>query len=341
MPLSGLRTAADVLIEVAPRRVVLVLRRNPPAGWAIPGGFVEVGEPVEIAAAREAFEETGLEVELSELFHVYSDPQRDPRFHTISVVFIGRASGQPSAGDDAAQADVFGEDDLPTDLAFDHRQILTDYFHYRRTGVRPPPRPRHRHQLTAEDHEQLLLIARQAIQEESAPDPPARPGRLSQRLFEPAGVFVSLHRHGELRGCIGTFARDRPLHQAVRDMAAAAAFEDPRFPPVRADEVDSMDIEISLLSALRRTEPHFVVPGLHGVSIVLGDRKGVFLPQVAPEAGWDRATLLEQTCLKAGLPANAWSDPAAQVSVFTAEVFGDVQSAPQSRGESSLQRSKP
>jgi AmmeMemoRadiSam system protein A len=340
MPLSGLRTAADVLIEVAPRRVVLVLRRNPPAGWAIPGGFVEVGEPVEIAATREAFEETGLEVELSELFHVYSDPERDPRFHTISVVFIGRASGEPSAGDDAAQAGVFGEDDLPTNLAFDHGLILADYFHYRRTGVRPPPRPRHRHQLNPEDRRQLLLIARQAIQETSAPDPPTRPGQLSERLFESAGVFVSLHRGGDLRGCIGTFARDRPLHQAVRDMAAAAAFEDPRFPPVGTDEVDSIEIEISLLSSLRRTEPQFVMPGLHGVSIVLGERKGVFLPQVASEAGWDRATLLEQTCLKAGLPANAWSDPAAEVSVFTAEVFGDAQSG-QSRGDGSLQRSKP
>jgi AmmeMemoRadiSam system protein A len=332
MPLSGLRTAADVLIEVAPRHVVLVLRRNPPAGWAIPGGFVEVGECVEIAAVREAFEETGLEVELAELFHVYSDPQRDPRFHTISVVFIGHATGEPSGRDDAALAGVFGEDDLPPDLAFDHRQILADYFHYRRTGVRPPPRPRHRHQLTAEDREQLLLIARRAIQEALPPDSSAPAKPLSARLLEPAGVFVSLHRGGELRGCIGTFARDRPLHRAVREMAAAAAFEDPRFAPVRADEVDSIEIEISLLSDLRRTEPQFVVPGLHGVSIVVGDRKGVFLPQVAVEAGWDRAVLLEQTCLKAGLPANAWSDPEAEVSVFMAEVFGDAGSARRSRG---------
>jgi AmmeMemoRadiSam system protein A len=138
-----------------------------------------------------------------------------------------------------------------------------------------------------------------------------------------AGAFVSLHRRGELRGCIGTFSRDRPLHRVVREMAVAAAFEDPRFLPVRGDEVDSIDIEISLLSELRRTEPEFVVPGLHGVSIVVGEHKGVFLPQVAAEAGWDREALLEQTCLKAGLPANAWRDPAAEVSVFTAEVFRD------------------
>jgi len=328
MPSSGLRTAADVLIEVAPSRVVLVLRRNPPAGWAIPGGFVEVGESVELAAVREAFEETGLEVELSELFNVYSDPQRDPRFHTLSVVFIGSAAGQPSAGDDAARADVFGEGELPPTLAFDHRQILADYFHYRRDGVRPPPRPRRRHQLDPEDRAELLRIARQAIREAAADAEPRTPRLLNARLLAPAGVFVSLHRGEELRGCIGTFSRDRPLHRAVRDMAVAAAFQDPRFPPVRLDEIDSIDIEISLLSELHSAEPHFVVPGLHGVSIVLGESKGVFLPQVAIEAGWSRAVLLEQTCLKAGLPANAWNDPAAEVSVFTAEVFGDARSEP-------------
>ncbi len=324
MPLSGLRTAADVLIEVMPQHVVLVRRRNRPAGWAIPGGFVEVGESVEMAAAREAFEETGLEVELVELFNVYSDPLRDPRFHTLSVVFIGRASGNPQEGDDAELAAAFREDNLPKDLAFDHRQILADYFHYRRTGERPSPRPRYRHRLALEDRLLLLSIARRSIRETSLRDPIEPTVPLSERLRVPAAAFVSLHSGGELRGCIGTFARDRPLHRVVRDMATAAAFDDPRFTPVREEEVDSIDIEISVLSDLRRTEPEFVVPGLHGVSIVFGEHKGVFLPQVATEAGWDRMALLEQTCLKAGLPANAWRDPAAEISVFTAEVFGDT-----------------
>jgi AmmeMemoRadiSam system protein A len=324
MPLSGLRTAADVLVEVSPRHVVLVWRRNPPAGWAIPGGFVEVGECAENAAVREALEETGLEVELTELFHVYSDPSRDPRFHTLSVVYLGRAFGEPSPGDDAAMVRVFGEDDLPLDLAFDHRQILADYFRYLRTGARPPPRPRRRSRLSPEDRKQLLEIARQALREASAGLVIEFSPFLNERLHEPAGAFVSLHRRGELRGCIGTFSRDRPLHRVVREMAVAAALEDPRFPPVRSDEIDSIDIEISLLSELRRTEPEFVVPGFHGVSVVVGEHKGVFLPQVATEAGWDREALLEQTCLKAGLPANAWRDPVAEVSVFTAEVFRDA-----------------
>jgi AmmeMemoRadiSam system protein A len=307
MPQRGPRAAADVVIELAPDTVVLLRRRNEPHGWAIPGGFIEVGETAEQAAIREAFEETGLDVELVELFHVYSDPQRDPRQHTLSVVFIARARGDPVGGDDAAEARVFSEFDLPSEIAFDHRRILADYFHYRRSGVRPAPAVRRR--------ETILATIEDRPVAQQAPPPGA--------LYESAGAFVSLHRVGELRGCIGTFARDRPLWTVVRDMAAAAAFEDPRFPPVEAGDTALLDIEISILSELRPTGAESVVPGFHGLSIVLGGRKGVFLPQVAVEAGWDRDTLLEQTCLKAGLPANAWQDPAAEISVFTAEVFGD------------------
>ena len=325
MPLSGLRTAADVLIEVMPQHVVLVRRRNPPAGWAIPGGFVEVGESVEMAAAREAFEETGLEVELVELFNVYSDPLRDPRFHTLSVVFIGRASGNPSGRRRRRRWQLrFVKTTCPRISHSTIGKFSPTTFTIGARGERPSPRPRYRHRLAPEDRLQLLSIARRSIRETSLRDPIEPTVPLSERLREPAAAFVSLHRGGELRGCIGTFARDRPLHRVVRDMATAAAFDDPRFPPVREEEVDSIDIEISVLSDLRRTEPEFVVPGLHGVSIVFGEHKGVFLPQVATEAGWDRMALLEQTCLKAGLPANAWRDPAAEISVFTAEVFGDA-----------------
>ncbi len=127
---------ADVIIEVRDR-IVLVRRKNPPAGWAIPGGFVEAGESVETAAVREALEETGLAVELTLLLGVYSDPSRDPRFHTISTVYIGRAEGVPLGGDDAAEARLFGEEDLPSPIAFDHAKILADYFAYKKTGKRP------------------------------------------------------------------------------------------------------------------------------------------------------------------------------------------------------------
>lgn len=127
---------ADVLIEVGDR-IVLVRRMHPPPGWAIPGGFVEVGETVEASAVREALEETGLRVTLTALLGVYSDPARDPRHHTISTVYIGQAEGAPLGGDDAAEARLFSEADLPSPLAFDHAKILADYFLYKKTGRRP------------------------------------------------------------------------------------------------------------------------------------------------------------------------------------------------------------
>jgi len=125
-----------VIIEVGDR-IVLVRRRNPPEGWALPGGFVETGETVETAAVREAAEETGLKVTLTALLGVYSDPSRDPRFHTVSTVYVGRAEGVPRGGDDAAEARLFAEGDLPAPIAFDHGTILADYFRYKRTGRRP------------------------------------------------------------------------------------------------------------------------------------------------------------------------------------------------------------
>ena len=126
----------DTIIEVR-GGIVLVRRRYPPPGWALPGGFVEYGESTAAAAVREAREETGLAVSLTELFHVYSDPQRDPRRHTIATVYIGTASGVPVGGDDAAEAGVFTADALPAPLAFDHARILADYFTYKGTGRRP------------------------------------------------------------------------------------------------------------------------------------------------------------------------------------------------------------
>lgn len=119
----------DIIIESG-GGIVLIKRKNPPFGWALPGGFVDYGESFETAARREAKEETGLDVELIRQFHTYSDPDRDPRQHTASTVFIARAEGTPKAGDDAAEARIFTSDDLPP-LAFDHAKILDDYFHKR------------------------------------------------------------------------------------------------------------------------------------------------------------------------------------------------------------------
>lgn len=117
----------DLIIEYN-EGIILIERKNPPDGWALPGGFVDYGETLESAARREAKEETGLDVELIRQFHAYSDPQRDPRHHTITIVFVAHAKGRPKAGDDAKEIGIFTENILPDKIAFDHRTILIDYF---------------------------------------------------------------------------------------------------------------------------------------------------------------------------------------------------------------------
>jgi 8-oxo-dGTP diphosphatase len=130
----------DIIIELSDRPhrpIVLIERLNPPHGWALPGGFVDYGESVETAARREAQEETGLEVQLIEQFQVYSDPQRDPRQHTLSIVFIAIAKGEPQAGDDAKHLQIFELWQIPANLCFDHDRILREYRNYRDYGLRP------------------------------------------------------------------------------------------------------------------------------------------------------------------------------------------------------------
>ncbi len=127
----------DIIIEVEDKGIVLIERKNPPHGWALPGGFVDYGESLEEAAAREAEEETGLKVELIDQFRAYSSPDRDPRQHTITNVFLAKANGRPEGRDDAACAEIFTEDRLPSPLAFDHQTILEDYFLFKSGATRP------------------------------------------------------------------------------------------------------------------------------------------------------------------------------------------------------------
>jgi 8-oxo-dGTP diphosphatase len=135
----GPSPTVDVVIALPGDRVVLVRRRHPPEGWALPGGFVDEGETLEAAAIREAREETGLDVTLTDLLYVYSDPRRDPRRHTVSAVFLGRAAGEPVGGDDAAEASAVRWDALPAPIAFDHADILADARRFLLTGARPRP----------------------------------------------------------------------------------------------------------------------------------------------------------------------------------------------------------
>ena len=135
--------AADAIIELADRPgrpIVLIERLNPPRGWAIPGGFVDIGERIEVAAVREAEEETGLAVTLLALLGIYSDPARDPRGHTVTAVYVAEASGQPQALDDARAFEVCAPDALPAELAFDHATVLADYLAYRVSGAVAPLR---------------------------------------------------------------------------------------------------------------------------------------------------------------------------------------------------------
>jgi AmmeMemoRadiSam system protein A len=142
---------------------------------------------------------------------------------------------------------------------------------------------------------------------------------------EPRAVFVTLHKHGQLRGCIGTLEPREPLAAAVRSAAISAATQDPRFPPVTAAEIPELEIEISVLSPLRRVESADEIEvGKHGVVVAAGMRRGVFLPQVPIEQGWDRETMLNYLCLhKAGLPADAWRR-GAELWVFTTQVFSEA-----------------
>lgn len=127
----------DIIIELDNHRIVLIERKHPPHGWALPGGFVDVGETMEHAARREAKEETNLDVTLTELLGIYSDPQRDERGHTVSAVYIAQASGEARAQDDAANLQVCDPRHPPGVLAFDHQKIVDDYLRYKLTGEKP------------------------------------------------------------------------------------------------------------------------------------------------------------------------------------------------------------
>ncbi len=135
-PVTPLITV-DAIIEMTDGRLVLVKRRYPPSGWAIPGGFVDPGESLADAVRREAREETSLDINVISIFHVYSVPWRDPRGDTVSVVYYCTASGSPEGGDDAAEAVAFAPDELPDTIAFDHRKILEQFLNWRSSGLKP------------------------------------------------------------------------------------------------------------------------------------------------------------------------------------------------------------
>lgn len=178
--------------------------------------------------------------------------------------------------------------------------------------------------LTDKEKETLLKLARDTVQawvkEGKKPPLPKIEGNLGVE----AGAFVTLHKKGELRGCIGHMIGSGPIIGTVQEMAIAAATGDPRFPKVRSDEIGELDIEISVLSPMKRiTDVNEIEVGRHGIMMGRGWNHGVLLPQVATEQGWGREEFLENTCYKAGLPPDAWKDPETIIEIFSAQVFGE------------------
>jgi AmmeMemoRadiSam system protein A len=177
--------------------------------------------------------------------------------------------------------------------------------------------------LSSDDWLALVGIARRAISsailEKSIPDFPPYPAALSERR----GAFVSLYCGGILRGCVGQVEDPGPLVDVIARSAINAALYDSRFPSIIAEEVTTLEIEISVLTAPERILPEAIVAGWHGLLVVRGSFRGLLLPQVAAERNWPGQRLLEETCIKAGLGRDAWRDPATDVFGFTAEVFSE------------------
>ena len=179
-------------------------------------------------------------------------------------------------------------------------------------------------ELNGKEQRELLWIVRETVKH-----------RLKNEDFNPSceldglrqkrGLFVTLHYMGRLRGCIGTFTSDLPLYGAAAKMALSAAFNDPRFEPVSPSEIDKIDIEISVLSSLQEVKKlEDIKVGVHGIYITKGSHRGVLLPQVALEQGWNAEEFIAHTCMKAGLPADAWKK-GARIEIFSAQVFGEKE----------------
>lgn len=176
--------------------------------------------------------------------------------------------------------------------------------------------------LSEEEKKTLHQIARTAIKNKIKGKSIPELKIDSPILKENRGAFVSLHKKGQLRGCIGYIEGRGPLHKTIEEMAEAAAFRDPRFAPVSEREMSELDIEISVLTPLKKiTDVNEIEVGKHGIYIKKEWYSGLLLPQVAIEYGWDRKTFLEHTCRKAGLPSSAWKDKDVEIYIFSADIF--------------------
>lgn len=178
--------------------------------------------------------------------------------------------------------------------------------------------------LSDDEKRELLKIARKTIEEYLEKRTISDFKAKSPAFYEKRGAFVSLHKKGQLRGCIGNLFSEKPLYQTIMEMAIASSFEDPRFPPLTKKELPEIDIEISVLGPLRRIKgAEEIEVGKHGLYIVRGPFRGVLLPQVATEYGWTPEVFLDHTCMKAGLEPGCWRRQGTEIYTFEAEVFGE------------------
>ena len=168
----------------------------------------------------------------------------------------------------------------------------------------------------------LLKIARHAITQQIMNDAYNPEPREEKSLNMHSGCFVTIKQKGHLRGCIGNFQSQQPLFKEVATMAVAAASQDPRFPPMNKNDLDNFNLEITILSPLEKIDnTDQIEVGTHGIYIIKGFNRGVLLPQVATEYGWDKETFLRQTCVKAGLPENSWQQPDAEIYIFSGQII--------------------
>ena len=168
----------------------------------------------------------------------------------------------------------------------------------------------------------LLKIARQAITQQIMNDSYNPEPREEKALNSHSGCFVTIKQNGQLRGCIGNFQSQQPLFKEVATMAVAAASQDPRFPPMKRKDLDNFNLEITILSPLEKIDnTDQIEVGTHGIYIIKGFNRGVLLPQVATEYGWDRETFLRQTCVKAGLAENSWQHPDTEIYIFSGQII--------------------
>jgi AmmeMemoRadiSam system protein A len=176
--------------------------------------------------------------------------------------------------------------------------------------------------LSEGEKKMLRQIAKTVIESKARGEPIPESKIDSSALKENRGAFVSIHKKGQLRGCIGYIEGKGPLHKTIEEMAEAAAFRDPRFAPVTEKELNDLDIEISVLTPFKKiSDTNEIEVGKHGIYIRKGWHSGLLLPQVATEYGWDRKTFLEHTCQKAGLSSNAWKDKDIEIYIFSADIF--------------------